>query len=604
MKHKFYMLLFLLTVGVYLSCHSQAPAQPTNPDPPDQDITTSNDINLCADISDPNGDLMRVKYFGRTKTSAGSQKFTLVFLPDTQYYTEEPQGNHGGNIAMLNAQTTWIKNNRLARNIVYVGQLGDCVENGDFFEIEWQRAQAAFATIEDPVQTGLVHGVPFGICVGNHEQTPIGSPAGTTFFYNQYFGSSHFAGRSYYGGHHGTNNDNHYQLFSASGIDFLVISLEFDQTPGFSVADGALDWAESLVQNNPNKKVIVMTHWAISEDASFGPQGQAIYDRLKLYSNFSFLIGGHMSSINGGEARRTDIYNGNQVHSILSDYQHRNGGGNGLLRIYEFDPSQNKVSVQTYSPYIDNYETDASSQFELPFVMQPQLGVLNNIPSGTTPCLGWNDLVYNTTYEWGLQLYDGQNITTGPLWSFTTVDPLPVSLVEFLATMEADKVKLFWKTASEINNDRFEIERSADGNSYVKIGTIRGQGNSNNLNQYSFYDDRPLTGKNYYRLKQVDINGHYIYSLVRTVMTAAKPAWNVYPNPANKKSIDIYFSGKWKENVVIEFYDMSGRKLLQTTRNNTHNKIQVTTKFQPGLYIISLTGENNFSSQKMIVVSN
>ncbi|MFC0772508.1 T9SS type A sorting domain-containing protein [Terrimonas alba] len=59
-----------------------------------------------------------------------------------------------------------------------------------------------------------------------------------------------------------------------------------------------------------------------------------------------------------------------------------------------------------------------------------------------------------------------------------------------------------------------------------------------------------------------------------------------------------------KENTVIKFHDMSGRKLLQTTRSNTQNKIQVTTKFQSGLYIISLTVENNFSSQKMIVVSD
>jgi hypothetical protein len=603
MKHKFYSLIFLLFLRLYLPAHSQAPAQPINPAPPNETITTTNDVNLCADVSDPNGDLMQVRYFGRAKTSSGSQKFTLVFLPDTQYYTEEPQGTHGGNIEMFNAQTAWIANNRLAKNIVYVGQLGDCVEHGDA-DIEWQRAQVAIGTIEDPVQTGLSQGIPFGICVGNHEQTPFNDPLGSTALYNQYFGSAHFAGRTYYGGHYGTNNDNHYQLFSASGIDFLVISLEFDQTSGFSVAGGALDWAESLVQNNPNKKVIVMTHWAISEDASFGPQGQAIYNRLKQYPNFSFLMGGHMSSINGGEARRTDVYNGNQVHSILSDYQHRNGGGNGLLRIYEFDPSQNKVSVQTYSPYASTYETDASSQFELPFVMQPQLAVLNNIPSGTTTCHNWEDLAYNTTYEWGLQLYDNQVITTGPLWSFTTADPLPVSLVEFLATLEADKVKLSWKTASEINNDHFEVERSVDGNNYITIGTVPGQGTSNNLKQYNFYDNGPLTGKNYYRLKQVDINDRHVYSTIRTVAVTSHSAWTVYPNPANKNSIDIHFSGKWKENVLIEFFDMSGRKLLQVARSNTQNKIRVTTKFLPGLYIARLTAENNFSSQKLILVAD
>ncbi|MEI9908980.1 MAG: hypothetical protein WDO71_04515 [Bacteroidota bacterium] len=70
-----------------------------------------------------------------------------------------------------------------------------------------------------------------------------------------------------------------------------------------------------------------------------------------------------------GEARRTDIFNGNTVHTVLSDYQERPGGGNGLLRIMEFDPAQNKISVKTYSPYANTYETDADSQFDLSFNM-------------------------------------------------------------------------------------------------------------------------------------------------------------------------------------------------------------------------------------------
>ena len=417
---------FLFFYGCISSSYSQAPNQPVNPVPANQAGSVSLNTNLCATVSDPNAGTLQIRYYGRIVPVNGSEKFTIILLPDTQYYTEEPQGNHdGGNAAMFNAQTAWIANNRLSKNIVYVGQLGDCVQNGDDppgsnNEIEWQRAQTAIATIENPTLTGLPQGIPFGISVGNHDQTPIATATGTTTYYNQYFGSSHFAGRNYYGGHYGSNNDNHYQLFSASGIDFLVISLEYDQSAGFSAAGGALDWAENLVQNNPNRKVIVMTHWAINENASFSTQGQAIYNRLRVYSNFVFFFGGHVSSSTGGEAQRTDIYNGNRVHTILTDYQSRPAGGNGLLRIYEFDPSLNKVSVKTYSPYTNTFETDANSQFELAFNMLPMFGQMNPISSGTIPCFAWNNLSFDTNYEWDMELYDGQNVTLGPVWKFTT----------------------------------------------------------------------------------------------------------------------------------------------------------------------------------------
>ena len=158
------------------------------------------------------------------------------------------------------SQTSWIVNNRVSRNIVFVGQLGDCTQNN--IDIEWKRVDTAIKTIEDPVLSGLPQGMPYGLSVGNHDQTPIGGGASAnTNLFNQYFGSSRYSGKTYYGGHFGTNNDNHYELFTASGIDFLVISMEYDANPSTAV----LDWAAALVQTYNNRKVIVMTHFGINE---------------------------------------------------------------------------------------------------------------------------------------------------------------------------------------------------------------------------------------------------------------------------------------------------------------------------------------------------
>ena len=404
---------------------SQPPNQPLNPSPANNASASSLSPNLCVNVSDPNGGTVRVRFFGRKKPSGG-QKFTVIVLPDTQYYTAEPQGTSGGNNNMFKSQTKWIADNRQSRNIVYVGQLGDCTNNGDDppgadNTIEWRRADTAIKTIESSSLTGLAEGIPYGISVGNHDQSPNGSAAGTTNYFNQYFGSARFTGRSYYGGHFGSNNDNFYDLFSASGVDFLVISLEYNTLP----TDDVLSWAASLVQAYSTRKVIVMTHYGIDESTAFGTQGLAIYNKLKSYPNFILFVCGHIHQ-SDGEARRSDVYNGNTVHTLLSDYQGRTGGGNGLLRIYEFDPSANKLSVKTFSPYTNAFETDADSQFDLDINLGTAadnfalLGDMNAVTSGTNACLAWPGLLPSSGYEWYVEVADGQSTTTGPVWTFTT----------------------------------------------------------------------------------------------------------------------------------------------------------------------------------------
>jgi hypothetical protein len=242
-------------------------------------------------------------------------------------------------------------------------------------------------------------------------------------FYNQYFGTSRFNGRSYYGGHFSNNNDNHYQLFSANGIDFLVISPEYDQTTGFSAAGGVLDWAENLVKTYPNRKVIVMSHFVLNGDATFSVQGKAIYNRFKVYPNFILMIGGHIAAYTG-EGRRNDTYKGNTVETIASDYQYRPNGGDGALRIYEFDPSINTIAAQTYSPFTNRYENDSSSLFNFsvnlnsnPFTL---IGQATEVASGTNACVNWSSLEANAEYEWYAEVSDGENTITGPVMSFTT----------------------------------------------------------------------------------------------------------------------------------------------------------------------------------------
>lgn len=91
--------------------------------------------------------------------------------------------------------------------------------------------------------------------------------------------------------------------------------------------------------------------------------------------------------------------------------------------------------------------------------------------------------------------------------SVTASSPLPISLVKFEAEKLAEKVKLTWVTATEINNQKFIVERAADGEDFAAIAEVRGAGNSKELNEYIMVDANPLKGTAYYRLTQVDFDG-------------------------------------------------------------------------------------------------
>jgi autotransporter-associated beta strand protein len=398
------------------------PAISGSPSPADGAAGVTNYPVLNVNVTDPNPGNLTVTFYGRVAPPTEAVDFTLVALPDTQYYTA---GLYGGTPAIFTNQTQWIINNRTNRNITYVTQLGDCVEHGDNGgnNSEWRNATNALYRLEDPVATQFPpFGIPYGVAVGNHDNSTDSSGVGTTTFYNQYFGESHFQPYNYYGGHFGTNNDNHFDLFSAGGMDFVVLYFEYDETATNTNAPVYI-WANNVLATNANRRAIVVSHWILNDGGSFGPQGQTIYNALKGNSNLFLMLCGHINT-GTGEALRSDIFNGRIVWSALSDYQQRSpSGGNGLLRLYEFSPANNVIHVKTYSPWLNQSETDADSQFDIPVAMTASYGVLGTITDvtpGNNASLPWAGLVTNTTYEWYVTINDGQVTTTSPQWRFTT----------------------------------------------------------------------------------------------------------------------------------------------------------------------------------------
>ncbi|NOT35087.1 MAG: T9SS type A sorting domain-containing protein [Candidatus Eisenbacteria bacterium] len=396
------------------------PAVPTLNAPASGATGTSTSPTLSVSVSDADGDSVTVTFYGRAAGPTAGPDFTLLGIPDTQFYTSHL---NGGSNAILFSQMNWTLANRASLNIPYMVQLGDCVQNGDNggSPIEWLRADSAWKLVENPLATTLADGIPYGICVGNHDQSPIGDADGTTTFYNQYFGSARYAGRAYYGGHYGGNNDNWFDLFSAGGLDFLCIGLEYDTSPDVAV----LNWADSLMKAYPSRRAFVASHNLLGSGnpGTFSTQGSATYNALRDNPNFFMMLCGHVSE----EGRRVDTFEGRTVHTVMSDYQARTNGGNGWLRLMNFSPANNVIRVRTYSPWLVQFEadSDSSSQFTLAYDMSGggaayQVIGSVKVASGEVASLVWSGRTANTAYQWYAVASDGPTSQTGPTWSFTT----------------------------------------------------------------------------------------------------------------------------------------------------------------------------------------
>lgn len=285
--------------------------------------------------------------------ASDSGKFSLIVLPDAQFYSERFP-------AIFSAQTQWIAENADELNIVFVSQEGDIVDNWDSIE-QWENADAAMRLLDGKV--------PYAIAPGNHD---IPSNDDSSNF-NRYFPVSRFEAYPWYGGSYPAGrNDNSFQLFSAGGADYVILHLQY--CPKSDV----LEWANQVLQSNANRKAIVVTHAYLGLNAernvhtrkysgcsASSNNTQYLWDKLFYPNENVFLVlAGHVH----GEARRVDKnVAGKPVYQLLADYQSREKGGSGWLRILQFYPTQNKIVVKTFSPYLNEFETDYDSQFELPF---------------------------------------------------------------------------------------------------------------------------------------------------------------------------------------------------------------------------------------------
>ncbi|HEY5533969.1 MAG TPA: T9SS type A sorting domain-containing protein [Ignavibacteria bacterium] len=190
--------------------------------------------------------------------------------------------------------------------------------------------------------------------------------------------------------------------------------------------------------------------------------------------------------------------------------------------------------------------------------------------------------------------------------------PLPVKLISFTSSVNTNKVRLTWKTATEQNNKGFEIERKYKNENWISAGFINGMGNSNTEQEYKFDDKNLNSGSYNYRIKQIDYNGnHQYHNLSETVNVGAPKNFAVsqnYPNPFNPTT-KIDFEVPLDSKVNITLFDISGKE-IQTLLNEKKSAGYYSVAFNAvnlssGTYFYRISGENGdrmFSETKKMTL--
>lgn len=204
------------------------------------------------------------------------------------------------------------------------------------------------------------------------------------------------------------------------------------------------------------------------------------------------------------------------------------------------------------------------------------------------------------------------NLSNSFYWGSVNVGPtpLPVNLLFFNAQVANSKIEINWATASELNNDYFIVERSANGENFLSIGEVKGNGTTNNRNDYKMIDTSPLNGKAYYRLKQTDYDGSFKYSKIITVTVESfSTTLEVYPNPSNGNEVTIELSDlkEW-EMIPVVVYDLLGKEQGKFVLHPGENKDYISQSIlfknplSKGVYILK-AGPTLSLTKRLIVVN-
>ena len=241
-----------------------------------------------------------------------------------------------------------------------------------------------------------------------------------------------------------------------------------------------------------------------------------------------------------------------------------------ISRVYQFSNTGSPFSGSVLMKYRDGAELNGINEADLTL----------NIHNGTN----WS--AYPASTRDGTNNFVLTNGIAGVSLNELTLAgqlaPLPLSWLSFTATKQNQTALLQWSTAWEENTQSFLVQHSADGTNWVTIGTLAAAGNSINTNHYNYVHTNPLTGMNYYRIKQTDSDNHYSYSPIRTVVfISAGQSFAILGNPVTNGTllVQVY------TDTPLSLYTADGKLLWEQSLNAGLKNIDVS-RYSMGTYFL------------------
>ncbi len=183
---------------------------------------------------------------------------------------------------------------------------------------------------------------------------------------------------------------------------------------------------------------------------------------------------------------------------------------------------------------------------------------------------------------------------------FNFMGTLPIKLLSFTAKTIENKTQLSFSTATEENNDYFSIERSSSGIDFRTVGKVTGAGTTTSIQKYTFLDENPFPGTNYYRLKQTDFDGQFTYSPVITVQFDGAGGFRLFPVPVKDQlSLQLdepdAFESQWA------VYNALGQLVLSGILPEDQSTLDLNVSdLAPGMYWLQRTSGRARSSRMFV----
>jgi hypothetical protein len=179
--------------------------------------------------------------------------------------------------------------------------------------------------------------------------------------------------------------------------------------------------------------------------------------------------------------------------------------------------------------------------------------------------------------------------------------PLPIELLFFKVKQTNDSHLLEWATASELNFDYFSVERSIDGITFKEIEQVKGFGTTKERKDYSFENRNALLGKNYYRLKSIDLDGSSEYSKVLLMDYVGEKTFVVAPNPSTGSSVNLLMNFVPSENTYVTIFDNSGMVVGVYRPTESFQAVAFENTLKSGLYFARLVTKDCVKVERFVV---